>query len=123
MLRSSCWCSFQQRGLGGIVIQHRVAARVRTSRVVRSLAGVVVIVAGTVALAALPSAAGSAGAAGIVPPSNPTADVPPQVMPACTSTPADNSIAGCIDSVLHNINYAALARGPRPARPAERLRH
>ncbi len=73
-----------------------------------------IVAAGTVALAALPCAAGSAGAAGIVPPSNPTADVPPQVMPACTSTPADNSTAGCIDSVLHNINYARSLEGLGP---------
>ena len=122
MLRCSCWSSLQQRGLGGIVIQHRAARAVRTSRVVRSFAGALVIVAGTVSLAALPSAAGSASAAGIVPPSNPTADVPPQVVPACTATPV-----GRLDRRLHRLGPAQhqlrpLARGPRTARPAERLR-
>lgn len=88
------------------MIRQRAGARVRTGRIVQALAGTAVIVVSTVALVALPVAGGSAGAAGIVPPTNPTSDVPPQVVPACTSTPADNNSVGCIDSVLHNINYA-----------------
>ena len=41
-------------------------------------------VAAMVAIAAAPE---PAGAAGIVPPSNPSVNVSPQVMPACTLTP------------------------------------
>ena len=47
-----------------------------------------------------------AGAAGIVPPSSPAEDVSPQVLPACTTSPVDDTSPQCIDSVLHNINYA-----------------
>ena len=52
-----------------------------------------------------------ARAAGIVPPANPAADIPPQVLPHCTPTPVDDTSAGCIDSVLHNINYARSLEG------------
>jgi hypothetical protein len=55
------------------------------------------------AIAAAPE---GAGAAGIVPPAKPTVNVPPQVVPQCTSSPVDDTSAGCIDSVLHNINDA-----------------
>jgi hypothetical protein len=51
-------------------------------------------------------APGEAHAAGIVPPANPAVNIPPQVVPHCTSTPVNDTSAGCIDSVLHNINYA-----------------
>ncbi len=57
-------------------------------------------------------APGSAAAAGIVPPSNPSASVPPQVMPRCSAV--DDTSAGCIDSVLHNINYARSLEGLGP---------
>jgi len=53
-----------------------------------------------------------AGATAILPPDNPSASVPPQVMPACT-TVGDHT-AGCIDSVLHNINYARSLEGLGP---------
>ena len=46
-----------------------------------------------------------AGATAILPPSNPSVSVPPQVMPACTFVTVDDTSPGCIDSVLHNINY------------------
>ncbi len=52
------------------------------------------------------ASAGPAGAAGILPPSNPAADVSPQVVPACRTSPVDDKSAACIDSILHNINYA-----------------
>ena len=55
-----------------------------------------------------------AGASGIVPPSNPPVNIPPQVMPACSVTPVDDTSAGCIDSVLHNINYARDLEGLGP---------
>ena len=41
-----------------------------------------------------------------MPPANPAVNIPPQVVPHCTRTPVDDTSAGCIDSVLHNINYA-----------------
>ena len=53
-----------------------------------------------------------AGATAILPPDNPSASVPPQVVPACT-TVGDHT-AGCIDSVLHNINYARSLEGLGP---------
>ena len=46
-----------------------------------------------------------------------------QVMPRCTLTPVDDTSAGCMNSVLHNINYARLARSPRLMGPWARLRH
>ena len=55
-----------------------------------------------------------AHAAGIVPPANPAVNIPPQVMPHCTPTPVDDTSAGCIDSVLHNINYARSLEGLGP---------
>jgi hypothetical protein len=58
--------------------------------------------------------AGEAAAAGLVPPANPTTSVPPQVMPACSVSPVDDNSAGCIDSVLHNINYARSLEGLGP---------
>ena len=78
----------------------------------RAVAGTVLAVASTVALVVLPQAV--AGANGVVPPSNPSANVPPQVMPACTLTPVDDHSAGCIDSILHNINYARSLEGLGP---------
>ena len=55
-----------------------------------------------------------AHATGIVPPANPAANMPPQVLPHCTPTPVDDTSAGCIDSVLHNINYARSLEGLGP---------
>src|ERR1700683_531403 len=55
-----------------------------------------------------------AGAAGLVPPSNPAANIPPQVMPACSISPVDDDSSGCIDSVLHNINYGRYLEGLGP---------
>ena len=47
-----------------------------------------------------------AGASGILPPSNPVASVPPPVMPHCTYSPVNDNSDACINSILHNINYA-----------------
>ena len=66
------------------------------------------------ALVAVAAAPVPAGASGIVPPSNPSVNVSPQVMPRCTLTPVDDTSAGCIDSVLHNINYARSLEGLGP---------
>jgi len=41
-------------------------------------------------------------------------NVPAQVKPACTLTPVDDTSTGCIDSVLHNINYARTLEGLGP---------
>ncbi len=35
-------------------------------------------------------------------------------MPACSVTPVDDDSSGCIDSVLHNINYARYLEGLGP---------
>ncbi|HEX4176713.1 MAG TPA: IPT/TIG domain-containing protein, partial [Acidimicrobiales bacterium] len=78
----------------------------------RAVAGTALVVASTVALIVLPQAV--AGANGVVPPSNPSANLPPQVKPACTLTPVDDHSAGCIDSILHNINYARSLEGLGP---------
>ena len=66
------------------------------------------------ALVILSAAPMPAGASGIVPPANPSVSVPPQVMPACSFTTVDDTSAGCIDSVLHNINYARSLEGLGP---------
>jgi hypothetical protein len=55
-----------------------------------------------------------AGAAGIVPPTKPAVNIPPQVVPRCTFTPVDDTSTGCIDSVLHDINYARSIEGLGP---------
>ncbi len=56
----------------------------------------------------------AATAAGIVPPTKPTADVQPQVLPHCTTTTVDDDSAACIDSVLHNVNYGRFLEGLGP---------
>ncbi|HEY6429470.1 MAG TPA: hypothetical protein VIX84_19770, partial [Acidimicrobiales bacterium] len=66
------------------------------------------------ALAVVGAAAAPAGAAGIVPPSNPTNSVPPQVMPHCSLSPVDDTSALCINSVLHDINYGRSLEGLGP---------
>ena len=47
----------------------------------------------------------------ILPPNNPSVDVSPQVLAACTFSPVDDTSAQCIDSVLHNINDARWLEG------------
>ncbi len=86
------------------------------SVVTRSVARVAIAVTAGVgsALVVVSVAPSGAGAAGIVPPSNPSVDVPPQVTPACTTSPVDDTSAQCIDSVLHDINYARSLEGLGP---------
>jgi hypothetical protein len=64
------------------------------------------------ALVVITGAPLDAEATAVLPPDNPSASVPPQVMPACTTV--DDDSAGCIDSVLHNINYARSLEGLGP---------
>jgi hypothetical protein len=80
------------------------------------LTGAVLAVAAVLAstVMAITAAPEAAGAAGLVPPANPTANVPPQVVPRCTSSPVDDTSAGCIDSVLHNINDGRALEGLGP---------
>ena len=94
------------------MIQRRTGARVQSKRVVRAAAGTILVVVSTIALGVLPQAVAIAGASGILPPSNPSQNVPSQVVPACTGV--DDNSAGCIDSVLHNINYARSLEGLGP---------
>jgi hypothetical protein len=88
--RQPCACTFLARGLAALAA---VAAS---------------------AFTVVGSATGPAGAAGIVPPSNPANSVPPQVVPDCSLSPVDDTNAVCIDSVLHNINYARSLEGLGP---------
>ena len=44
----------------------------------------------------------------------PSVNVSPQVMPHCALTPVDDTSAGCIDSVLHDINDARSLEGLGP---------
>jgi hypothetical protein len=67
-----------------------------------ALAGAAGIGAAIAVLSAAPVDAGA---------SNPSASVPPQVMPHCTTSPVDDDSLPCIDSVLHNINYARNLEG------------
>ena len=84
--------------------QHQRGARAVSRSLARAaLAAAAGIGSLTVVVAVAP---GEAHAAGIVPPANPAVNIPPQVVPQCTTTPVDDTSAGCIDSVLHNINYA-----------------
>jgi hypothetical protein len=94
------------------VRRHQSGARIASSSLARAALAVAAgLGSALVAIAAAPE---PAGAAGIVPPSNPSVNVSPQVMPACTLTPVDDTAAGCIDSVLHNINDARSLEGLGP---------
>ena len=77
----------------------------RASRLAAGIGSAVVVVS---------AAPVPAGASGILPPSNPSVSVPPQVMPACSLSPVDDTSAGCTDSILHNINYARSLEGLGP---------
>ena len=90
--------------------QH-AGARVAWSSLARAALAALALSSALVAVAA---ATEPAGATGILPPSNPSSNVAPQVMPACTSTPVDDTSAVCIDSVLHNINDARSLEGLGP---------
>ena len=92
--------------------QHPTGARAVSATLPRTVLAVVALIGCAVMLMAGSSA--PAGAAGIVPPDNPAINIPPQVMPACSITPVDDDSSGCIDSVLHNINYGRYLEGLGP---------
>ena len=92
--------------------RHQHGARAVSSSLARA---VLAVAAGagalTVVAAVVPIAAHGTG---IVPPANPAANIPPPVVPRCTATPVDDTSEGCIDSILHNINYARSLEGLGP---------
>ena len=95
-----------------MVRRHQAGARAAPSPLLRAALAVTAgLGTALVVVAATPQ---PSGAAGILPPSNPSVNVTPQVMPHCTLTPVDDTSAGCIDSVLHNINYARSLEGLGP---------
>ena len=65
----------------------------------------------TIVIATAPA---EAGAAGIVPPSDPPANISPQVTPKCNVAIVDDTSAPCIDSVLHDITAPAGWRASVP---------
>ena len=91
--------------------QHQPGARALSTLLRAAVALTVGTGSALVILSAGPVAA---GASGIVPPSVPSVNVQPQVMPACSFSPVDDHSAGCIDSILHNINYARSLEGLGP---------
>ncbi len=93
-------------------MRHHTGARARATSLARLVFAVAVLAASALVLTA--AAAPTAGAAGILPPSNPSVSAPPQVMPDCSLSPVDDTSAGCIDSVLHNINYGRWLEGLGP---------
>ncbi len=100
------------RGANGSVIRHQPDARaVSTSMARAALAFAAGVASALVVIAGSPV---GAGASGIVPPSKPSVSIPPQVMPDCTFSTVDDTSAGCVDSVLHNINYARTFEGLGP---------
>jgi hypothetical protein len=86
------------------VRRHQHGARAVSSSVARALLAAAAGIGALTVVAAVATV--EAHAAGIVPPANPAVNIPPQVAPRCTPTPVDDTSAECIDSVLHNINYA-----------------
>ncbi len=92
--------------------RHQPAARAAARAVARAAFAVAAGLGSTlVVMSAAPQAANGSG---IVPPSNPSVNIPPQVKPHCTLTPVDDTSTACIDSVLHNINYARSLEGLGP---------
>ena len=93
-------------------MQHHTGARALSRVLAR---GALALAAGIGASAVvLTTAPNAAGAAGIVPPSYPSGNIPPQVMPDCTLSPVDDTSPVCIDSVLHDINYGRSLEGLGP---------
>ena len=92
--------------------RHQAGARAASSSLLRAA----LALAGGLgsALVAVAAAPVPASASGIVPPSKPSVNVSPQVMPRCTLTPVDDTSTGCINSVLHNINEARSLEGLGP---------
>jgi IPT/TIG domain len=99
----------QPRGRSARVKRQRRAARALWTAVLRTGVAISAVV-GTAVIVVAPHGI-AAGAADILPPSNPTVNVPPQVMPHCSTSPVDDTSTACIDSVLHNINYARSLEG------------
>ena len=94
------------------VRRHQYGPRAASKARARAVLAVVAAFGSSVAVVTVAPVA--AGAAGIVPPSKPALDIPPQVVPHCTSTPVNDTSTVCIDSVLHNINYARSLEGLGP---------
>ena len=92
--------------------RHHAGAHVASISLARSALAVAAGLGST--LVAVSAAPEPAGATGLLPPSNPSVNVSPQVVPACTLTPVDDTSPGCIDSVLHNINDARSLEGLGP---------
>ncbi len=88
--------------------RHQPGARAASSALARAALAVAAgFGSALVVSAAAPPTAGASGG-------NPTVNVPQQVMPHCRPTPVDDTSAACIDSVLHNINYARSLEGLGP---------
>jgi hypothetical protein len=85
-------------------MRHHPGARAITTTLAR--AAVAVAAAAGFVVVAVAASPVPADASGIVPPTDPSVNVPPQVMPRCTTVSVDDTSAACINSVLHNINYA-----------------
>ncbi len=92
-------------------MQHAHGARAIPSTLVRLALATAALVGTSFAVIGMSA---PVSAAGLLPPSNPSVSVPPQVMPACSLTPVDDTTTGCINSVVHNINYARHLEGLGP---------
>ena len=92
--------------------QHQTGARALSRLLAR--AGLAMTAGVGSAVVLITTVPASAGASGILPPSNPSVSVPPQVMPRCSITPVDDTSAGCTNSILHNINYGRAVEGLAP---------
>ena len=90
--------------------QHARGARGEVNSAARAVIGAVVLMGS--ALVVVPKS--PAGAAPILPPSNPAVNVQPQVVPDCTYSPINDVSAACTDSILHNINYGRSLEGLGP---------
>jgi hypothetical protein len=94
------------------VRRHQPGARAASSSLARAALAVAAGIGS--AIIVITTAPMGAGASGILPPANPATNMSPQVMPRCSITPVDDTSAGCINSVLHNINYARSLEGLGP---------
>ena len=86
--------------------RHQRDARAVSSSLARAALAVAAGIGSAIVVVTAPIGAGAS--------SNPATNMPPQVMPHCTITPVDDISAGCIDSVLHNINDARSLEGLGP---------
>ena len=94
------------------MITHRGGSRVISASILRAVIALAAVIGSVFLVIVRPVT--PAGASGIVPPLNPAVNVPPQVVPACSTSPVDDVSSGCTDSVLHNINYARWLEGLGP---------